>query len=108
MEHHPKQVFQYSESFVFLNDTSTRRATQQGVKYPMSFSHALGTILDAGTEQASGIGVAQDLVLMNTEELLMHMTANSSLGCSNCEMVVQELQEGKERKKQTKTLDSQQ
>lgn len=32
--------------------------------------------------------LVQDLVLMNTEEPLIYMTANSSLGCGNHEMVV--------------------
>lgn len=75
------------------------------MKYPGNFSHALGAISDAGTEQSSTGGVVQDMILMNKEELLMHKTANC-LGCSNCEIVVQVLKKERKEKSRLKTLDS--
>lgn len=48
----------------------------------------MGATFNAGTEHAPRGGVAQDVVFVNKEELLMHITAKSSLGCSNCDIVV--------------------
>lgn len=105
MEHHPRLVFQYSVPLVLMqalnHTTPPGTAVQWGVKYPGNFSHALGAISDAGTEQASRGGVVQDLVLMNKEELLTHRTANC-LGCSNWENCSVSLEKRKEGKKQTK------